>query len=153
MSSLLVNPSGLTPEYGNKRTMAESGLVAGGKVEALTGTNYQVWALKVSAILRSRKLYRAVIEGVEPAEGQSGSNEAKARELWETKNDEAFGIIVLNLSSEQAGMFIGETRARHVWEELEIIHTGTVEDKRIDIGLELKTREVKFTTTMLSHKN
>lgn len=118
--------------------MAEpSGLLAN-KVEPLSGANYQVWAMKVGAILRSRKLFRDVIEGFEPPRAIAGSNEAKERDLWESKNDEAFGIIILTLSQEQAGMFIGETKAKKVWEELKRIHTGTVEDKRIDIGLELK---------------
>lgn len=113
-----------------RKTMAEpSGLLAN-KVEPLSGANYQVWAMKVGAILRSRKLFRDVIEGFEPARALAGSNEAKERDLWESKNDEAFGIIILTLSQEQAGMFIGETKAKKVWEELKRIHTGTVEVKK-----------------------
>lgn len=67
------------------------------KIEPLTDDNYYVWALKVSAILRNRKLYKDIIEREEP-----DTSAGIVREQWENKNDEAFGIIVLTLSNEQA---------------------------------------------------
>lgn len=50
----------------------------------------------------------------------------------ETKNNEAFGIIILTLSSEQAGQFIGETNAKIVWKQLETRYAGNIEDRKID---------------------
>lgn len=82
--------------------MAESMLAQANKIESLIDDNYYVWALKVSAILRNRKLYKEIIEGEEPA-----LTAGAVREAWEAKNNEAFGIIILTLSSEQAGQFIG----------------------------------------------
>ncbi|UYV72012.1 hypothetical protein LAZ67_9001549, partial [Cordylochernes scorpioides] len=39
--------------------------------------------------------------------------------------------------------FIGETNAKIVWDELERIHTGNIEDNIIDIGLELKNIQMR----------
>jgi len=80
------------------------------KIEPLTNDNYYVWTLKVGVILKNRKLYKNVIENEEPSPNAGASTEA-----WETKNNEAFGIIILTLSSEQAGQFIGKTNAKTVW--------------------------------------
>ncbi|UYV74635.1 hypothetical protein LAZ67_12000343 [Cordylochernes scorpioides] len=44
---------------------------------------------------------------------------------------------------EKAGIFIGETNAKTVWDELKRIHTGNIEDKIIDIGLELKNIQMR----------
>ncbi|UYV80109.1 hypothetical protein LAZ67_18001721 [Cordylochernes scorpioides] len=71
------------------------------------------------------------------------SKEEEIFKEWEDKNDEAFGIIIVNLSPEQAGIFIGETNAKTVWDELKRIHTRNIEDKIIDIGLELKSIQMR----------
>lgn len=116
------------------------------KIEPLTDDNYYVWALKVGAILRNRKLYKDVIENEEPAPN-AGSN----RETWEAKNNEAFGIIILTLSSEQAGQFIGETNAKNVWKQLETRYAGNIEDRKIDIGLELKNIKMEANETVKAY--
>ncbi|UYV85167.1 hypothetical protein LAZ67_X004795 [Cordylochernes scorpioides] len=64
------------------------------------------------------------------------------------KNDEAFGIIITTLTNEQAGMFIGETNAKKVWDSLRKTYTGNLEDKIIDIGLELKNIKMKDNETV-----
>lgn len=109
------------------------------RIELLTGNNYHVWALKVSAILRAKLLFREIIEADEPPVAQNAeSAEGKVRRLWERKNDEAFGIIITTLSDEQAGQFLVESKAKTVWNELKRMHAGNAEDRKIDIGLELK---------------
>ncbi|UYV82410.1 hypothetical protein LAZ67_21001978, partial [Cordylochernes scorpioides] len=69
-------------------------------------------------------------------------------EIWSDKNDEAFGIIITTLTNEQAGMFIGETNAKKVWDSLRKTYTGNLEDKIIDIGLELKDIKMKDNETV-----
>ena len=101
------------------------------RIEPLTGNNYQMWQMKVKAILKSKKLFKAVIEKPEP-------KEAAEMLIYEEQNDEAFAIIILTLSSEVAAMFTAETSAKKIWLELEKIHTGNREDRIIDIGLELR---------------
>ncbi|UYV69363.1 hypothetical protein LAZ67_6003328 [Cordylochernes scorpioides] len=51
-------------------------------------------------------------------------------------------ILILG-KDEQAGMFLDETKAKKVWDELKKIYTGNLEDKIIDIGLELKNIKMK----------
>ncbi|UYV61392.1 hypothetical protein LAZ67_1004695 [Cordylochernes scorpioides] len=102
------------------------------------GTNYPIWALKVGALLRGKKLFKCVISDPEP-----DIKDEVAWQIWSEKNDEAFGIIVTTLSDEQAGMFLDETKAKKVWDELKKIYTGNLEDKIIDIGLELKNIKMK----------
>ncbi|UYV82668.1 hypothetical protein LAZ67_22000457, partial [Cordylochernes scorpioides] len=108
------------------------------KIEPLTGTNYPIWALKVGALLRGKKLFKCVISDPEP-----DIKDEVAWQIWSEKNDEAFGIIVTTLSDEQARMFLDETKAKKVWDELKKIYTGNLEDKIIDIGLELKNIKMK----------
>ncbi|KAK2578428.1 hypothetical protein KPH14_000975 [Odynerus spinipes] len=99
--------------------MAEHAVLPINKIEPLNNKNYYVWALKVAAVLRNRKLYREVIESQEPARVANEESEAgKKRIIWENKNDEAFSIIILTWSEEQAGQFLGETKAKVVWDEL-----------------------------------
>ncbi|UYV72181.1 K02A2.6-like [Cordylochernes scorpioides] len=64
---------------------------------------------------------------------------------WEICSDknEAFVIIITTLTNEQAGMFIGETNAKKVWDSLRKTYTGNLEDKIIDKGLELKNIKMK----------
>ncbi|UYV84441.1 hypothetical protein LAZ67_X002182 [Cordylochernes scorpioides] len=69
-------------------------------------------------------------------------------EIWSDKNDEAFGIIITTLTNEQAGMFIGETNAKKVWDSLRKTYTGNLEDKIIDIGLELKNFKLNDNETV-----
>ncbi|UYV74788.1 hypothetical protein LAZ67_12000984, partial [Cordylochernes scorpioides] len=69
-------------------------------------------------------------------------------EIWSDKNDEAFGIIITTLTNEQAGMFIGKTNAKKVWDSLRKTYTGNLEDKIIDIGLELKNIKMKDNETV-----
>ncbi|UYV76036.1 hypothetical protein LAZ67_13002273 [Cordylochernes scorpioides] len=105
---------------------------------AVRGTNYPIWALKVESLLRGKKLFKCVISDPEP-----DIKDEVAWQIWSEKNDEAFGIIVTTLSDEQAGMFLDETKAKKVWDELKKIYTGNLEVKIIDIGLELKNIKMK----------
>ena len=109
------------------------------RVELLTDKNYFVWALKVRALLRARKLFKEVIENPEPPTlANLETPEGKVRQIWESKNDEAFGILIMTISEEQAGQFLVETKAKNLWEELRKLHEGNAQDRKIDIGLELK---------------
>ncbi|UYV74280.1 hypothetical protein LAZ67_11002829 [Cordylochernes scorpioides] len=88
---------------------------------------------QVGALLRAKKLFKCLISDPEP--------DIKDKYLWDTydkKNDEAFGIIITTLSDQQAGMFLDVTKAKKVWDDLKRIYTGNLEDKIIDVGLELK---------------
>ncbi|XP_015438721.1 PREDICTED: uncharacterized protein LOC107193730 [Dufourea novaeangliae] len=119
--------------------MAEGGIIPINIVKQLTNKNYYVWALKISAILRSRKLYKEVIEAAEPPiSANLESPEAKVRATCEAKNDEAFSLIILTLSEEQAGQFLNESSAKAVWEKLKQRFSGNVEDRKIDVSIELK---------------
>ncbi|UYV78766.1 hypothetical protein LAZ67_16002681 [Cordylochernes scorpioides] len=84
----------------------------------------------LGALLRGKKLFKCVISDPEP-----DIKDEVAWQIWSEKNDESFGIIVTTLSDEQAGM--------KVWDELNKIYTGNLEDKIIDIGLELKNIKMK----------
>lgn len=109
------------------------------KIQQLNGINYHVWALKIGIILQSRKLLREVTKSGElPHGGITESEEGKRKQEWETENDEAFGIIILTLPEDQAGQFLGKTKARNVWTELREIYAGDIEDRRIDVDLKLK---------------
>ncbi|UYV75901.1 hypothetical protein LAZ67_13001740 [Cordylochernes scorpioides] len=123
--------------------MAEYNFLSQTKIEPLTGTNYQIWALKIGAVLRRRKLFKCVISDPEP-----DMEDKSSWEIWSDKNDEAFGIIITTLTNEQAGMFIGETNAKKVWDSLRKTYTGNLEDKIIDIGLELKNIKMKDNETV-----
>ncbi|CAK9806335.1 hypothetical protein ANTPLA_LOCUS4843 [Anthophora plagiata] len=114
-------------------------MMATGKIEQLTNKNYHVLALKVGAALRSRRIFKDVIENDEPpVTNNVRTREGKDRLLWETKNDEAFDIIILTLSDEHAGLFLGGTSAKKVWNELKNMYMCQAEDQIIDIGLELR---------------
>ncbi|KAK2577043.1 hypothetical protein KPH14_000894 [Odynerus spinipes] len=83
--------------------MAECNIVPTGRIEPLTNKNYYVWSLKVDALLRSKKLYKEVIEADEPPVVENPESEAGKRRLkWEALNNEAFSFIILTLSAEQA---------------------------------------------------
>lgn len=119
--------------------MAEYGTPQVSRIEPLTGNNYYTWALKVGAVLKSRRLFKPIIEGNGiPNIGTPGSVEQNARDKWEEQNDDAFGIIILTLAPEQAAQFINETNAKKVWEELKNTYAGNIEDRKIDIQMELK---------------
>lgn len=75
-------------------------------------------------------------------------NAAKVRAKWERKNDEAFGIIVLTLSSDQAGQFLREPKAKKIWDSLKQRYAGNVEDRRIDVGLELENIKMRNNKTI-----
>ncbi|UYV71248.1 hypothetical protein LAZ67_8002382, partial [Cordylochernes scorpioides] len=126
-----------------KTKMAEYNVLSQTKIEPLTGNNYQIWALKIGAVLRGRKLFKCVISDPEP-----DMEDKSSWEIWSDKNDEAFGIIITTLTNEQAGMFIGETNAKKVWDSLRKTYTGNLEDKIIDIGLELKNIRMKDNETV-----
>ncbi|UYV73960.1 hypothetical protein LAZ67_11001597 [Cordylochernes scorpioides] len=130
-------------EEAQKRKMAEYNVLSQTKIEPLTGNNYQIWALKIGAVLRGRKLFKCVISDPEP-----DMEDKSSWEILSDKNDEAFGIIITTLTNEQAGMFIGETNAKKVWDSLRKTYTGNLEDKIIDIGLELKNIRMKDNETV-----
>ncbi|UYV66907.1 hypothetical protein LAZ67_4003288, partial [Cordylochernes scorpioides] len=83
------------------------------KIEPLTGTNYQIWELKFGTALRGRKLFKCVISDPEP-----DMEDKSSWESWSEKDDGAFRIIITTLTNEQAGMCIGETNAKKVWNSL-----------------------------------
>lgn len=103
-----------------------------------------IWALKVSAVLKSRRIFKPIIEGIEVADiGAPGSAERKAREKWEEQNDDAFGILILTLSAAQAALFINETDAKKVWLDLKNTYAGNAEDRKIDVMMELKDLKMR----------
>ena len=114
--------------------MVRSNYISLSKIDLLTRTNYHFQKLKVSAVLRSKKLYKAVIEDDEISEDR----DMDKRTAWEKQNDEAFGIFIVTLLEDKASLFISETKAKAVWNELQRIHAGNIEDQRIDTALELK---------------
>ncbi|UYV75826.1 hypothetical protein LAZ67_13001452 [Cordylochernes scorpioides] len=95
----------------------------------------------LGAILISRTLIEEFNQEGKTPRARQASNQRPL--LFLEKNDEAFGIIVTTLSDEKAGMFLDETKAKKVWDELKKIYTGNLEDKIIDIGLELKNIKMK----------
>ncbi|KAK2577602.1 hypothetical protein KPH14_012832 [Odynerus spinipes] len=129
--------------------MAEGTPIPIGKIEPLYNDNYYVWSVRVKSILKARKLYQDVIERDEPPTSREVDSPAyKLREKWESKNDEAFGIIINMLSDAQAGQFLTEENAGKLWKKLKDIHEGNVEDKKIDIGLELKNIKMQNSETV-----
>ncbi|UYV81320.1 hypothetical protein LAZ67_20000761 [Cordylochernes scorpioides] len=139
----ITEAAALSTILAQKTKMAEYNFLSQTKIEPLTGNNYQIWALKIGAVLRGRKLFKCVISDPEP-----DMEDKSSWEIWSDKNDEAFGIIITTLTNEQAGMFIGETNAKKVWDSLRKTYTGNLEDKIIDIGLELKNIRMKDNETV-----
>ena len=62
-------------------------------IPLLTGSNYQVWAMKMEAILIIRKLKRALIE-----EKPKDAAEIKEKIDWEMRNQDTVAYIRLHLS-------------------------------------------------------
>ena len=80
--------------------MSEGIAIPFNMIELLNDKNYHVWALKIGAVLRARKLFREVLESAEPPVAVNpDSPEGKAGEKWEVKNDEAFGIIITTVAA------------------------------------------------------
>ena len=89
------------------------------KIELLEdSTGYQTWAMKMAAVLKHKGLFSVAVENPAPDVGDATYGD------WLKKNDEAFAIVILGLSKSQLGMFIGETKAKDIWDKLKKIPYG-----------------------------
>lgn len=107
------------------------------RTEPLTGSNYMIWATRIKAILKSKELYKCILEDGEPDTTDEAYTDCKK------KNDKVYEIIVLNLLLEQSGQFLNKEKAKNIWDKLKSILMGRVENQRIDIGAKLKNVKMK----------
>ena len=103
------------------------------KVITLTSSNWLIWEMTLKTMMKSKKIYKEALEDDEPV-----NKTTNAWKEWKDKNDQAMELIVLNLSPEQLGQFLGKEKAKEVWNELKSIHVGKIEDRKIDVQVEMK---------------
>ncbi|UYV74425.1 K02A2.6-like, partial [Cordylochernes scorpioides] len=99
----------------------------------LTENNYTTWSMKMEAILDSKDLFEDVIVNDEP----DFTNNKLEYDIWKKKNREAYSLIILSLSDDLTIIFRGDKRAKRIWYDIKKRFEGSLENKRIDLMLDL----------------
>ncbi|UYV69328.1 hypothetical protein LAZ67_6003255, partial [Cordylochernes scorpioides] len=103
------------------------------KIEQLTENNYTTWSMKMEAILDSKDLFEDVIVNDEP----DFTKNKLEYDIWKKKNREAYSLIILSLSDDLTIIFRGDKRAKRIWYDIKKRFEGSLENKRIDLMLDL----------------
>ncbi|UYV65758.1 hypothetical protein LAZ67_3005352 [Cordylochernes scorpioides] len=103
------------------------------KIEQLTENNYTTWSMKMEAILDSKDLFEDVIVNDEP----DFTKDKLEYDIWKKKNREAYSLIILSLSDDLTIIFRGDKRAKRIWYDIKKRFEGSLENKRIDLMLDL----------------
>ncbi|UYV69112.1 hypothetical protein LAZ67_6002474, partial [Cordylochernes scorpioides] len=103
------------------------------KIEQLTENNYTTWSMKMEAILDSKDLFEDVIVNDEP----DFTKNKLEYDIWKKKNREAYSLILLSLSDDLTIIFRGDKRAKRIWYDIKKRFEGSLENKRIDLMLDL----------------
>ncbi|GBO22723.1 hypothetical protein AVEN_164851-1 [Araneus ventricosus] len=107
------------------------------RIEPLNDSNYGIWSMKIEALLDAKDLFEEVIENEEPKITENDPESVREHKAWSKKNKEAMGILVLSLTAEQAIIYKGIKKAKDIWNEIKLRFEGAVEDRKIDLMLEL----------------
>ncbi|UYV83405.1 hypothetical protein LAZ67_23000904, partial [Cordylochernes scorpioides] len=99
----------------------------------LTENNYTTWSMKMEAILDSKDLFEDVIVNDEP----DFTKNKLEYDIWKKKNREAYSLIILSLSDDLTIIFRGDKRAKRIWYDIKKRFEGSLENKRIDLMLDL----------------
>ncbi|UYV76289.1 hypothetical protein LAZ67_13003275 [Cordylochernes scorpioides] len=99
----------------------------------LTENNYTTWSMKMEAILDSKDLFEDVIVNDEP----DFTNNKLEYDIWKKNNREAYSLIILSLSDDLTIIFRGDKRAKRIWYDLKKSFEGSLENKRIDLMLDI----------------
>ncbi|KIK79489.1 hypothetical protein PAXRUDRAFT_16308 [Paxillus rubicundulus Ve08.2h10] len=83
----------------------------------LTGSNYLIWAPKMTNFLWASRL-NWVLRKSFPEEGEEGSNQSKVDE-WDNNNDHALGHVLLKMDAHLSHQYQGYNAAHEVWEGLD----------------------------------
>ncbi|GFU44233.1 retrovirus-related Pol polyprotein from transposon TNT 1-94 [Trichonephila clavipes] len=70
---------------------------------------------------------------------------------WITKNSDAIAYIKLSLADEQALQFAAEDNAKVLWDKIRATYIGEGEDRKIDVGNELKNIRMKNGETVADY--
>ncbi|UYV64621.1 hypothetical protein LAZ67_3001351 [Cordylochernes scorpioides] len=87
----------------------------------------------MEAILDSKDLFEDVIVNDEP----DFTNNKLEYDIWKKKNREAYSLIILSLSDDLTIIFRGDKRAKRIWYDIKKRFEGSLENKRIDLMLDL----------------
>lgn len=77
--------------------MAEGANISFGKIELLTNANYNLWSIKMSALIKSKHLYEDVLQKEEPKIIPGNEVSERKWQEWTYKNDEVMGMLILTL--------------------------------------------------------
>ncbi|GFU44249.1 retrovirus-related Pol polyprotein from transposon TNT 1-94 [Trichonephila clavipes] len=111
----------------------------------LNGTNYFIWELKMKAALSLKRLDSLILN--EKPEDRTRKDEMD----WITKNSDAIAYIKLSLADEQALQFAAEDNAKVLWDKIRATYIGEGEDRKIDVGNELKNIRMKNGETVADY--
>ncbi|UYV61181.1 hypothetical protein LAZ67_1003719 [Cordylochernes scorpioides] len=87
----------------------------------------------MEAILDSKDLFEDVIVNDEP----DFTKNKLEYDIWKKKNREAYSLIILSLSDDLTIIFRGDKRAKRIWYDIKKRFEGSLENKRIDLMLDL----------------
>ncbi|UYV74917.1 hypothetical protein LAZ67_12001798 [Cordylochernes scorpioides] len=87
----------------------------------------------MEAILDSKDLFEDVIVNDEP----DFTDNKLEYDIWKKKNREAYSLIILSLSDDLTIIFRGDKRAKRIWYDIKKRFEGSLENKRIDLMLDL----------------
>ncbi|GBM54022.1 hypothetical protein AVEN_215396-1 [Araneus ventricosus] len=107
------------------------------RIEPLNDSNYGIWSMKIEALSDAKDLFEDVIENEEPKIKENGPESIREHKAWSKKNKEAMGILVLSLTAEQTIIYKGINKAKDIWNEIKLRFEGAVEERKIDLMLEL----------------
>ncbi|GBO16093.1 hypothetical protein AVEN_129776-1 [Araneus ventricosus] len=93
--------------------------------------------MKIEALLDAKDLFEDVIENEEPKINAKDIECILEHKAWKKKIKEAMGILVFSLIAEQAIIYKFIKKAKDIWNEIKLRFEGAVEDRKIDLMLEL----------------
>lgn len=94
-------------------------------VTKLNNTNYANWKFKVELLLRSKNLWKKVIEKERPARILNTAGDlTNQREIdeWNVRDDEARGLIDLTIEEDQIALIRTNKTAKGTWDALKDYH-------------------------------
>lgn len=128
--------------------MAEGANISFGKIELLTNANYNLWSIKMSALIKSKHLYEDVLQKEEPKIIPGNEVSERKWQEWTYKNDEVMGMLILTLSNEQLLACRGINNAKTLWETLKKRHEGIHKHRLISLKAKLARIEKQENETI-----
>ncbi|GFX51246.1 RBR-type E3 ubiquitin transferase [Trichonephila clavipes] len=103
----------------------------------LNGMNYFIWELKMKAAFSLKRLDFLILN--EKPEDLTHKDKIE----WLSKHSDAIAYIKLSLADEQALQFAAEENAKVLWDKIRATFIGQGEDRKVDVGNELKLIRMK----------